>query len=96
MNLGTTRKCIECGKEHLELFFFQDGMCFDCMVKPLFITNTISDTTAVGEFCNNCQTKLGLERIWVDGKLFCSRCYTGEMIKTQSIKKDCPKCGYHF
>ena len=91
MNLGTNRKCIECGKEFLELFF-QDGLCFDCMKKSVFTT----DITAVGEFCNNCQTKLGFERIWVDGKLFCSRCYTGEMLKTQSIKRDCPKCGYKF
>lgn len=87
-----TKKCIDCGKEYLEVLTTKDGKCFDCMAKSFFTT----DITAVGQFCNNCQTKLGLERIWVDGRLFCSRCYTVEMIKTQSIKRDCPKCGYKF
>lgn len=63
--MGTTKNCLDCGKEIFKILLSKNGLCFKCLDKSLNI-NAI---------CNDCSIQLNEdERICINGKLFCPKC----------------------
>ena len=59
-------------------------------------TTNIDFGTPTDEFCNVCNTKLKLQRIYFNGQKICPACYSQQITENQKVKIDtkCPKCGY--
>ena len=47
------------------------------------------------EFCDCCNVKINLQRVYYNGRKICPTCYTQQISQFQPISiKKCPKCGY--
>ena len=54
------------------------------------------------EVCYKCHSTLKVERVYMNGNMYCPCCYSIEIQRFQALGKsinaeqECPKCGYRF
>ena len=78
---------------------YGDGILSPCCSANLIFSYINSATgytisTVPDEFCDSCQSKLNFNRVYLNGKKFCSRCYQQEINKQKSVTSWlCARCG---
>lgn len=100
MNLSSTKTCKKCRKQYLEILSLTPETCPECDK----LTQTLEHThVPPDEYCDLCNTKINLQRIYFNSQKICPTCYASQLnnktTKTDnnistSIPAQCPKCGY--
>ncbi len=56
-----------------------------------------ADTTIPDEFCDQCNAKINLQRVYYNGRRICPTCYGRQISQFEPIHiEKCPKCGYEL
>lgn len=99
MKSSTKKVCGRCGEKYLDTLIrgyvdsLLSGLCPDCIKKIEYYVD-IPETNI--EYCDSCGNKLGIQKIFYDGRKICPICYTMRLNENQpnKINYKCPKCGY--